>query len=216
MTKISIVVVDDHEIVRVGLRRALESEPDLEVVGEARTGEEAVRIVLAKRPHVVVLDVKLEDLDGPEVCRRILAKAPRTAVIMLTSYHQDAVILRSLAAGAKGYVLKDVELHDLKKMVRSVSQGSSVLDPKVAPRVIAVAATAGSSSGRQPLKQAKLSEIDIAIIRHLAKGLRTKEIAAQVHRSPYTVKDRMEKISEVLGVRSRTELVAEAIRTGLI
>jgi DNA-binding NarL/FixJ family response regulator len=217
MAKIRIVVVDDHEVVRHGLQRALELESDMEIVGEARTGEEAVRVALARRPDVMLLDIKLEDIDGPEVCRRVLATAPKIAVVMLTSHLQDGMILRSLMAGAKGYVLKDVELAELKKMIRSVYRGHSVLDPKVAPRVINAATATGPPGQREAsLKQAALSEMDLEIIRQLAKGLSNKEIAALVHRSPHTVKDRLEKICAVLDVRSRTELVAEALRTGLI
>jgi two-component system NarL family response regulator len=212
MAKIRIVVVDDQEMVRHGLRRALELEPDMEVVGEARTGEEAVRVARARRPDVMLLDIKLEDIDGPEVCRRVLATAPKIAVVMLTSHLQDGMILRSLMAGAKGYVLKNVELGELKRMIRSVYRGHSVLDPKVAAKVT----TAGPAQREVGLKQAALSERDLEIIRYLAKGLSNKQIAALVHRSPYTVKDRLEKIGAVLEVRSRTQIVAEALRTGLI
>ena len=216
MAKIRIVIVDDHEVVRHGLRRAIELEPDMQVVGEARTGEEAVRMALARRPDVMLLDVKLEDVDGIEVCRRVLATAPKTAIVMLTSYMQDGVILRSLMAGAKGYVVKDVDLAELKKMIRSVYRGNSVLDPKVAPKVI-TAATAGPSGERNVgLRQVALSGMDLEIIGHLAKGLSNKQIGTLIHRSPHTVKDRLEKISTILEVRSRTEIVAQALRTGLI
>lgn len=131
MANIRIAVVDDHEVVRQGLRPALELEPDMAVVGEARTGAEAIELARQHQPDVMLLDVRLGDLDGPEVCRRVLDIAPRTAVIMLTNYLQDGLVFRSLVAGAKGYVIKDVELVELKKMIRVVYQGGSVLDPKV-------------------------------------------------------------------------------------
>lgn len=135
---------------------------------------------------------------------------------MLTSYHQDGMILRSLAAGAKGYLLKDVDLTEVKKTVRLVYRGNAVLDPRVATRVITVATTTTGGAVTPALKHATLSEMDIAIVRQLANGLSNKEIAARVHRSPHTVKDRLEKIAGVLGVHARTEIVAEALRTGLI
>src|SRR2546426_5340272 len=113
------------------------------VVGEARTGEEALRIVADCKPDVVLLDVRLEGADGPEVCRRILEVVPRTAVIMLTNYLQDGFVLRSLMAGAKGYVIKDVQLSELKKMIRSVYRGCSVLDPKVTGQIILTATATG-------------------------------------------------------------------------
>jgi two-component system, NarL family, response regulator DevR len=221
MHKIRIVVVDDHEVVRHGLRLSIDSEPDMEVVDEARAGEEAVRVVVAARPDVVLLDVKLEDkdIDGPEVCRRVMAAVPKTAVLMLTSYLQDGVLLRSLVAGAKGYVVKDVELTELKRMIRLVYRGGSVLDPRATPRVIATA-TAGRARPATPAtvgdRAAALSDIDLSIIRYLSQGLTNKEIAARVHLSPYTVKDHLDKIREILDVRSRTEVVTKALSTGLI
>lgn len=215
--RIHILIVDDHHVVRHGLRQLLEREPDMEVVGEAGSGTEAVRVATEQQPDVVLLDVKLDDLDGPEVCRRIGAAAPGTAVVMLTSYLQDAVVLRSLAAGAKGYLIKDVELHEVKRTIRAVHRGHSVLDPKVASRVIAKAmAPGGKATNGKAVSQVALSETDLAILRHLAKGLTNKEIGAQVHLSAYTIKDHLEKIGVALAVRSRTEIVAEALRAGLI
>src|SRR5256886_3207054 len=132
--RINVAIVDDHEIVRAGLKQALEREPDIAIIGEARTGNEAVHLAETLRPHVMLLDVKLEDVEGPEVCRRVLAASPGTAVVMLTSYCQDNIILKSLNAGAKGYLIKDVELAEVKRTIRAVYRGHSVLDPKVAPR----------------------------------------------------------------------------------
>lgn len=219
MTKIRIVVVDDHEVVRHGLRLSLELEPDMLVVGEAPTGEEAVRMVVADRPDVVLLDVRLEGADGPEVCRRILEVAPGTAVVMLTNYAQDGFVLRSLMAGAKGYVIKDVQLSELKKMVRSVFRGGSVLDPRVTGQIILTAKSAAEAPTARPAgarKMTTLSDTDLAILRHLSDGLTDKQIAGRVHLSPHTVKDHLEKIRALLDVGSRTEIVATALRRGLV
>ena len=219
MTKIRIVVVDDHEVVRHGLRLSLELEPDMLVVGEAPTGEEAVRMVVADRPDVVLLDVRLEGADGPEVCRRILEVAPGTAVVMLTNYAQDGFVLRSLMAGAKGYVIKDVQLSELKKMVRSVFRGGSVLDPRVTGQIILTAKSAAETPSARPAgarKMTTLSDTDLAILRHLSDGLTDKQIAGRVHLSPHTVKDHLEKIRALLDVGSRTEIVATALRRGLV
>jgi DNA-binding NarL/FixJ family response regulator len=217
--QIRIVVVDDHEVVRHGLRLSLELEPDMVVVDEARTGEDALRIVVDRKPDVVLLDVRLEGADGPEVCRRILEVAPRTAVVMLTNYVEDGFVLRSLMAGAKGYVIKDVQLSELKKMIRSVFRGGSVLDPKVTAQVISTVTAAGDAPaarvpGRLPVTA--LSDTDLAILRHLSEGMTDKQIASQVHLSPHTVKDHLEKIRALLDVGSRTEIVATALRRGLV
>jgi two-component system response regulator DevR len=153
------------------------------------------------------------------VCRGLLEVAPRTAVIMLTNYLQDGFVLRSLIAGAKGYVIKDVELSELKKMIRSVHRGASVLDPKVTSQVISTATGSGEGhaarfSGSRNVTV--LSETDLTIVRHLSKGLTNKQIAEHVHLSPHTVKDHLERIRTVLDVGSRTEIVAEALRRGLV
>jgi len=189
------------------------------VVGEARTGEEAVQMVVADRPDVVLLDVRLEGADGPEVCRRILEVAPGTAVVMLTNYAQDGFVLRSLMAGAKGYVIKDVQLSELKKMVRSVFRGGSVLDPRVTGQIILTAKSAAEAPTARPAgarKMTTLSDTDLAILRHLSDGLTDKQIAGRVHLSPHTVKDHLEKIRALLDVGSRTEIVATALRRGLV
>jgi two-component system response regulator DevR len=220
MAKIRIVVVDDHEVVRHGLRLSLELEPDMAIVGEAGTGEDALRIVAEGKPDVVLLDVRLEGADGPDVCRRILDVAPRTAVVMLTNYAQDGLVLRSLMAGAKGYVIKDVRLAELKRMIRSVYRGGSVLDPKVTAQVISTvtlsAPDAPAARPGGPRQVTALSETDLAILKHLSEGLTDKQIAGRVHLSPHTVKDHLEKIRAVLDVGSRTEIVATALRRGLV
>lgn len=216
MSRIRILIVDDHEVVRHGLRLSLELEADMQVIGEARTGAEAVRMALEQRPDVMLLDVRLEDIDGPEVCRRVHEGAPRIAIVMLSNYTHDAMVLRSLVAGAKGYVIKDVELAELKKMIRAVHRGNAVLDPKIATSVIASATNGAAAPAPPAVPSASLGDTDLAIVRHVAKGLTNREIARLVHLSPHTIKDRLRKISDVLKVRSRTELVVEGLRRGLI
>ena len=212
--RIRILIVDDHEIVRHGLRHLLEREADMEIIGEAGTGLDAVRMAEGERPDVVLLDAKLGDVDGADVCRRVLAVSPATAVVVLTAYLQDGIILGALAAGARGYLIKDVELAEIKRSVRAVYAGHSVLDPKVASRVIANATTANGKAVSP--RAAVLSERDLVIVRCVAAGLTNKAIAARVHLSPHTIKDRLEKIAAGFGVRSRTEIVAESIRAGLL
>src|SRR5262245_25973507 len=168
MPKIRIGVVDDHEVVRHGLRLSLELEADMTVVGEAASGEEAIRLARETAPDVMLLDVRLDGVDGPEVCRQVLEAAPHTAIVMLTNYAQDGFVLRSLMAGAKGYVIKDVQLSELKKMIRSVYRGGSVLDPKVTGQVISTVTASGDApaargAGRSPVTA--LSDTALAILR---------------------------------------------------
>jgi two-component system NarL family response regulator len=219
MTPIRISVVDDHQVVRHGLRLSLELEPDMVIVGEASNGMEAIQMAGDTQPDVMLLDVRLGDIDGPEVCRRVLLASPKTAVVMLTNYQQDELILRSLLAGAKGYVIKDVDLDELKKMIRSVYRGAAVLDPKVTKQVISSAirrSEAPRAVDQLPNQPVTLSETDLAIVRYLSVGLTNKEIGSRVNLSPYTVKDHVEKMCGILGVGTRIELVVEALRRGLI
>ena len=160
----------------------------MEIIGEAGTGLDAVRMAEGERPDVVLLDAKLGDDDGADVCRRVLAVSPATAVVVLTAYSQDGIILGALAAGAKGYLIKDVELDEIKRTVRAVYAGHSVLDPKVASRVIANVRTANGKAVSPGA--AVLSERDLAIVRYIAAGLTNKAIAARVHLSPHTIKRR--------------------------
>lgn len=212
-----VAVIDDHDVVLKGLRLALESEPDMRLVGEARSAAEAVRMVTDSRPDVVLLDVRLGDSYGPEVCRQILAILPEAAVVMLTSYPQDTLVLQSLLAGAKGYVIKDVELGELKRMIRSVNQGNSVLDPKVAGHVIStVAGPTPRRADRAPARATLLSASERQLIALVAEGLANKEIAARLGMSTHTVKDRLDRIAAALGVRSRVKIAVEALRRGLI
>lgn len=153
MDKIRVVVVDDHEMVRYGLHGILDAEPDMVVVGEAASGEDALRVARELEPDVLLLDVKLADMDGPEVCRRVLAVSPRINVVMLTSYTQEAIILQSLAAGARGYIVKDIELGALKDAIRSVHRGHTVLDPKITGSLVArMTGRAPHSDPRQPMR----------------------------------------------------------------
>ena len=219
MDKIRLVLVDDHEMVRYGLRCSLEDEIDMVVVGEAETGEEAVRLAHEHRPDVMLLDVKLGTMDGPEVCRRVLSISPEIAVVMLTSYTQEGVVLQSLAAGARGYVVKDIELTQLKSAIRSVYRGHTVLDPKITGSLITrvTGHDANTERGHVVAKPtAVLSDLEVRIVRHLSEGHTIKDIAERVHLSPHTIKDRLVKIRGKLAVRSRTGIVAEAVKRGLI
>lgn len=219
MNKIKICIVDDHEVVRHGLKLSLELERDLVVIGEASSGSDAIALTKAKAPDVLLLDVRLGDIDGPEVCQQILSSCPKTSVIMLTSYLNDGLVFRSLMAGAKGYVIKDVELAELKKMIRTVAKGRSVLDPKVTEKVISKIKGGHIEKGggiKVDAARGLLSELDLKIMRYVSEGLTNTEIGERVCLSHHTVKDHVRKIMDYLEINSRTAIGAEAIKRGLI
>ena len=203
MRAIRIAIVDDHEVVRVGLRLTLDAEPDLEVVGEAGSAASAIALARDQRPDVMLLDVHLdeEDADGPEAVAAVLEASPRTAVLLLLDRYQHTVVRQSQEAGAKGHVTKRAGLEEIKRAVRAVHRDGTMPGSAVAPA--------------EPWT-AKLSPTDLAIIHLLTQGLSNKAIAARVQRSPYTVKDHLRKIGAVLAVRSRTEIVAQALRHRIV
>ena len=219
MAKIRILIADDHEIIRRGLRAALEPEPGMTVVGEAQNGRQAITLARELQPDVMLLDVKLGDMEGTEVCASILKVSSRTTVIMLTNYSQDVLVFQSLAAGAKCYLLKDVGLGELRGTIRTAFRGGTVLDPRVATRVITKAMQRGAKSPREEAAARSpglLSATELATIQLVAGGLTNKQIGEHLHLSAHTIKDRLENIAAALNVRTRTEIVAEALRRGLI
>lgn len=213
MGKIRIAVVDDHEVVRVGLRLSLEAEPDMQVVGEGSCGETAVALARDTHPDVMMLDAKLDDcrMGAPEACRAVLAASPKTAVLVLTNHRQDAAALRDQIAGAKGYLAKGVNLAEMKRMVRAVHLGAQLADPQEA--VMPMAPVPVSNGAAPPVP---FGELDLTIIKLLTQGMSNKQIGARVHLSPYTIKDHLKKIASMFSVRSRTEIVAQALRRGIV
>jgi len=215
MTKgglIRILVVDDHEMVREGLMAMLQSERDFDVVGQTGHGAEVVRLVEATRSDVVLLDARLPDISGVEVCRRLTQSHPEVAVVILTTYTDPDLVQECIQAGARGYVVKDVERFSLKESIRAVYRGQSVLAPQVAGQVIERART------RQPAgsRRAALSASQVSILRLISRGHSNREIAAEVHLSENTVKTHVQEIFRKLGVRNRVEAAILAGKSGWI
>jgi DNA-binding NarL/FixJ family response regulator len=207
--RIRIVLVDDHRIVREGLKSML--QPEFEVVGETGLGEEVAVLVEQKRPDVVLLDARLPDMSGPDVCRRLVEAFPDLNVIILSTFTDDELVEASVKAGAKGYVVKDVEDFGLKQSIREVSKGQSVLSPQVAGKVMD-RLRGGMGSGAD----AALNRSQIAILRLIVKGYSNKEIAKEIHLSENTVKTHLQAIFGKLGVRNRVEAAMLASRRNLI
>ncbi len=208
--KIRVLIVDDHELVRAGLRALLEAEPDLEVVGDASTGSHALALAQRLRPQVVLLDARLPDMSGPEVCRALYAAVPEIVVAMLTTFTDDELVRQSIRAGAVGYLLKEIPRMDLATGIRALATGESVIDRRVLPQVLAVARHAGQSADTEE----PLSERQRDILRLVADGLSNREIAARVHLSELTIKSYVEELLKQLGARNRVHAAVLAIRRG--
>jgi DNA-binding NarL/FixJ family response regulator len=206
---IRVVIADDHNVVRKGIRELLSDEDDITVVGEARNGHEAVDLALALTPDVVVMDIAMPELSGVEATRRIRAAAPGVRVLVLTAYADDPYIYSLLDAGATGYILKTAESREIVRAVRATAAGQSALDPAVAPRLIA-RITQPSSKGDT------LTERELDVLRLAARGLTNKQIGADLQISDRTVQNHLANIYAKLGVASRTEAVTAALQRGLI
>jgi DNA-binding NarL/FixJ family response regulator len=204
---IRIFLLDDHEVVRRGLRELLEAEDDMEVVGEAGTAEEAYGRIPATTPHVAVLDVRLPDGDGIDVCREVRSKHPEIACIMLTSFSDDEAVMASIMAGASGYVLKQVRGTELVDGVRRVAAGESLLDPSVTTRVLDRLRHGGEDE-----KLASLTPQERRILDLIAEGLTNRQIGEEMFLAEKTVKNYVSNLLAKLGMSRRTEAAVYAAR----
>ena len=213
MESITILIVDDHAIVRHGVRTFFEMQPDLVVVQEADSGEAAVRLAAELIPDVVLMDLVLPGMSGVEAIRQIKQASPQTQVIALTSYHEDAFIFPALRAGALSYVLKDVHPEALVEVVRQAARGESVLHPQVAARVIQEmrSPNAGPSS-----LLTQLSERELEVLRLIAQGLTNAAIAEACTISEKTVKKHVSNILSKLHLLDRTQAAVLAWQQGLM
>jgi NarL family two-component system response regulator LiaR len=211
MDKIRVLLAEDHVMVREGTREFLQHEPDMEVVGEAGDGEEAVRLARELKPDVVVMDIAMPKMDGIEATRQIKGHDPSIAVLVLTAYENDQYIFSLLEAGAAGYLLKGVHVNELIDAIRAVYAGESVLHPVVARRVVDRLVSTG---GREARPAELLSEREMEVLKLAATGVSNKDIAQQLFLSPRTVQVHLGNIFTKLGVASRTEAVLYALKRG--
>jgi len=205
-----IMLVDDHEVVRQGLRALLESENDLDVVAEAGDGNQAIDTARAHEPDVVVMDVRMPDMSGVEACRGIRDLRPETQVIMLTSYSDDEALFNSIMAGAAGFVLKQIRGSDLVDAIRKVGSGQSLLDPSVTRRVLE--RLRKSKYDDTDPKLARLSPQEDRILDMVGLGLTNRQIAEKIHLSDKTVKNYVSSILSKLEVHRRSEAAAYVAR----
>jgi DNA-binding NarL/FixJ family response regulator len=207
---IRVFLLDDHEVVRRGVRELLESEDDLSVVGEAGTAAEAIARVPPTRPDVALLDVRLPDGDGITVCREIRSAHPEIACLMLTSFSDDEALLQAIVAGASGYLLKQIRGNDIVAAVRRAADGESLIDSKLAKRV--------EDRLRNPPAEderlARLTGQERKILKSIADGLTNRQIANELHLAEKTVKNYVSNMLAKLGMSTRTQAAVYAARLG--
>lgn len=209
---IKILIADDHPVVREGLIAMLNRQEDFDVVGEAKNGAEAVSKTKDLSPDIVLMDLRMPELDGVEAINQIKAARPDTHVIILTTYSDDEYIFRGIEAGARAYLLKDAPREELFKAIRAVNRGESLIQPVVASKLLD---RLTELSRRAPSGE-ELSGREMEVLRLIAKGAANKEIGAQLSISQSTVKTHVSSIFQKLDVNDRTGAVTEALKRGII
>jgi two-component system response regulator DevR len=209
MPKIRLMVVDDHEVVRLGMRAAFELEPDINVVGEASNGAEALAKISVLDPQVILMDVRMEKMGGIEACREIKSRYPHIAVLMITSFTDDDAVFASLMAGASGYLLKNVSRTELLKALRLVASGQSLIDSNMSARALSRMTTLAAGAAQAPGEA--LTEREREVLALVARGYTNKQIAEALYVSEKTARNHVSHILEKLGLARRSEAAAYAV-----
>jgi len=210
---ITVLIVDDHEVVRSGVCAFLEAQSDITVVGEAKSGEEAVTMALEHIPDVVLMDLVMDEIDGVEATRKVKNVSPRTQIVVLTSYHQDEFIFPALQAGAISYILKDIQMNELADAIRRAANGEATLHPRVAARVIQEIHGAKSEE-LNPYTE--LTDREMEVLKLIANGMSNSEIAEHLVISENTVKGHVSNILSKLHLVDRTQAAVYAWQQGIV
>ncbi|MBI5956544.1 MAG: response regulator transcription factor [Chloroflexi bacterium] len=213
MDKISVLIADDHTLFRKGIRKMLEAEEDMEVVGEAATGRQALEQARALTPDVILMDIKMPDLDGIEATRTLRREMPHVGIIFVTMFEDDEFVFRGLQAGGRGYILKDADPETMLRAIRAVAHGESLLGPTIAQKVLRQFA---ALPGKQALFADDLTPREQGVLRLIAEGRSNKDIARELCLSEKTVKNHINNIFAKLHVYDRTQAMLYAIRKGLV
>ncbi|MGB8475475.1 MAG: response regulator transcription factor [Candidatus Acidiferrum sp.] len=203
--KLTVLLVDDHALVRRGFRRILEDDPGIVVVGEASDGEEAVRLAIKERPAVIVMDCALPGMNGLDATRKILQATPGAAILMLSMHSEDTLVRQALDAGARGYILKNAMDLDLVNAIQRAARGEQVLDPQLA-----------RSAALKGEREGGLTPRELEVLQRIVAGKSNKEIAVELNLSSNTVSVHRANIMDTLGIHKTAELVVYAIRNGLV
>ena len=209
---IRILVADDHLIIRQGLRLILETQEGFEMVGEAADGAEAVHLCAELHPQVVLMDLRMPGIDGLTAIERLRSEQPGVAVVILTTFNEDDLMMRGLRLGAKGYLLKDTDRETLFNTIRAASRGETLLKPEIMARVLAH----GQETGSAVSEPAGLTERELEVLRGVAQGERSKEIAFRLGITERTVKAHLASIYNRLGVDNRAAAIAVAAQRGIL
>lgn len=209
----TVLLVDDHEVVRAGMQAFLSTQPGLQIVGSAASGEEAVRLATELIPDVVLMDLVMPEMDGVEATRRVRSVSPRTQIVVLTSYHDDEFIFPALQAGAISYILKSSRMDEVANAIRLAAQGEAVLHPRVAARVLK---ELSGARGEEANPFVELTERELDVLRLIAAGSSNADIAAQLVISEYTVKGYVSNILSKLHLNDRTQAAVYAWRKGIV
>jgi two-component system NarL family response regulator len=217
MEKIGVLIVDDHTLFRKGVRKILEGEDEIEVVGEASTGLEAVKMARELMPDVVLIDIKMPDMDGVEATRHIKRESPHIHIIFVTMLGEDEFVFAGMRAGARGYVLKEADPETLVRAIRAVYHGELLLSPSIAKRVLEYfTRLQEDKADAARFLFDGLTEREVEVLRSLAQGLSNKEIARKLFISEKTVKNHLYNIFQKLQVYDRSQAILYAIRKGLV
>lgn len=217
MTKIRILIADDHRVVREGLAAILKSRSDMDVVGEAVNGFEVIEKTKTLKPDVILMDISMPQMNGVQAARAVRKISPEIGIVVLTMHDDDATIFELVRTGVHGYLLKDADSSEIVKAIQSIYKGESIIHPSIARKILGEFSQLGSEQAKKaPRQMYNLSGREVDVLRRVAKGKTNKEIAGELHLSEKTIKNHVRNIFHKMGVYDRTEAAMKGVQEGII